>query len=179
MRSAGQKGFFVFGLHTGTTVIEALSPTGKVLARYATTVAPSEYHASFLKDGIVAQTPHVALKPLPGDGIALDGEAPNPEAAQKLIERAHHIVGADGYVDDYMKVPMSVQVNLQVRIVEMDRKLVRDFGINWQNVIQLGNAVMVGLIAAHTNPLMAIKVPQDGGAINQLFNALASDGLIR
>ena len=179
VRSAGQKGFFVFGLHTGTTVIEALSSTGKVLARYATTVTPSEYHASFLKDGIVAQTPHVALKPLPGDGIALDGEAPNPEAAQKLIERAHQIVGADGYVDDYMKVPMSVQVNLQVRIVEMDRKLVRDFGINWQNVIQLGNAVMVGLIAAHTNPLMAIKVPQDGGAINQLFNALASDGLIR
>ncbi len=179
VRSAGQKGFFVFGLNSGVTVIEALSATGKVLARYTATVTPSEYHASFLKDGVAAQTPHVTLKPLPGNGIALDGEAPNPEAAQKLIERASEIAGKDGYVADYMKVPMSVQVNLQVRIVEMDRKLVRDFGINWQNVIQLGNAVMVGLIAAHTNPLMAIKVPQDGGAINQLFNALASDGLIR
>ncbi|MBO6036654.1 MAG: type II and III secretion system protein family protein [Acetobacter sp.] len=179
VRSVGQKGFFVFGLHPGVTIIEALSSTGKVLARYTTTVTPSEYHASFLKSGVAAQSPHVTLKPLPGNGIALDGEAPNPEAAQKLIERTQEIVGSNGYVSDYMKVPMSIQVNLQVRIVEMDRKLVRDFGLDWQNVVQLGNAVLVGLVSAHTMASAMISVPNSGGDINKLFEALASDGLVR
>ena len=179
VNSAGQNSFFVFGLKSGVTVIEALSFTGKVLARYTTTVTPSEYQASLLKKGVVSKTPHVVLKPLPGGGIAIDGEAPNPEAAQKVIERAREIVGTNVDVSDFMKVPMSVHVYLEVRIVEMDRKLVRDFGVDWQSVMALGNAVLVGLINPAVPAAAHIQVPENGGDISKLIDALASDGLVR
>ncbi|MBR2124344.1 MAG: pilus assembly protein N-terminal domain-containing protein [Acetobacter sp.] len=175
VHSAGPRSFFVFGLKPGNTVIEAVSPSGERVARYAVKVTPSQYQTSVLKNGVAAKSPHVRVEPLP-DGVALEGEAPNPEAAQKIIDRTRSMVGANGYVADYMKVPGSIQVNLHVRILEMDRSLVRDFGINWQSVNTLGNMALIGVL---TEGVGSIAIAENANKLSTVFTALATDGLVR
>ncbi|MBO6037411.1 MAG: type II and III secretion system protein family protein, partial [Acetobacter sp.] len=175
VHSAGPRSFFVFGLKPGNTVIEAVSSSGERVARYAVKVTPSQYKSNILKNGVAAKSPHVRVEPLP-DGVALEGEAPNPEAAQKIIDRTRSMVGANGYVADYMKVPGSIQVNLHVRILEMDRSLVRDFGINWQSVNTLGNMALIGVL---TEGVESIAIAENANKLSTVFTALATDGLVR
>lgn len=188
VRPASPRSFFVFGVAPGNTSIEATSATGDVIARYTVHVVASGYNASLLRQKYGSETPGVTISPSP-DGMSIEGQAPDPQAAQKLVDHAKSLAGKDGYVADYMTVPGSIQVNLRVRIVEMDRSLVRELGVEWQNVNALGTSVTVA--AATQSPLAAMTTLQSSIGIASRFNvgktpvtmetvidALATDGLI-
>lgn len=189
VRPASPRSFFVFGIAPGNTTVEATNTEGDVIARYMVHIVASNYNAALLKQKYGATTPDVSLVPLP-DGIGIEGQAPDPQTAQKLVDHAKSLAGKDGYVADYTTIPGSVQVNLRVRIVEMDRTLVRELGVEWQNVNALGTSVAVA--AATQSPLAAATTLQSSIGITSRFNvgktpvtmesvidALAQDGLVR
>ena len=188
VRPASPRSFFVFGIAPGNTTVEATNTEGDVIARYMVHIVASNYNASLLKQKYGTMTPDVSLVPLP-DGIGIEGQAPDPQTAQRLVDHAKSLAGKDGYVADYMTIPSSIQVNLRVRIVEMDRTLVRELGVEWQNVNALGTSVAVA--AATQSPLAAATTLQSSIGITSRFNvgktpvtmesvidALAQDGLI-
>lgn len=189
VRPASPRSFFVFGVGPGNTTVEATNTEGDVIARYMVHIVASNYNAALLKQRYGDASPGVSLVPLP-DGMGIEGQAPDPQAAQKLVDHAKSLAGKDGYVGDYMTVPSSIQVNLRVRIVEMDRTLVRELGVEWQNVNALGTSVAVA--AATQSPLAAATTLQSSIGITSRFNvgktpvtmesvidALAQDGLVR
>jgi pilus assembly protein CpaC len=80
-------------------------------------------------------------------------------------------------------------VNLRVRIAEMSRNLIRQLGVNWSNLVELGKYAQIGLLT--NNPLVNLtRTPnQLGGGynfntpghvvdINGLIDTLSQDELI-
>ena len=188
VRPASPSSFFVFGVGAGNTTIEAASATGEVIGRYVVRVVPSSYRASVLQQGAAMSSPGVRVEPTP-DGLSIEGSASDPQAAQKLVDHARSLAGKEGYIADYMTVPGSLQVNLRVRVVEMERTLVRELGVEWKNVNALGTSAVVGV--ATQSPLAALSNLQSSVGWLSRFNvgsqrvtletvvdALAQDGLV-
>lgn len=188
VRPASPHSVFIFGLAAGQTDIVAADANGKAINRYAVRVVPSNYSA----DALVHSTGHVV--PLlrataTPDGLNIDGTSDNPEKAWRFTDRARGFVGKDGYVSDYSKMRSSIQVNLKVRIVEMERSLVRELGVEWQNVNALGTSAVIGV--ATSSPLETLATTQSSIGFLSRFKAgsqqvtletvvdmLARDGLV-
>jgi pilus assembly protein CpaC len=86
-------------------------------------------------------------------------------------------------------VTSSVQVNLRVRIAEMSRNLIRQLGVNWNNLADLGKYAQIGLIT--TNALVNLTgVPNQLSSgynfntpghvvdVNAFIDALSQDELV-
>lgn len=123
------------------------------------------------------------------DGLNIDGDSDNPEKAWRFSDRARGLVGKDGFVSDYSKMHGSIQVNLKIRIVEMDRSLVRELGVEWQNVNALGTSAVIGL--ATSSPLETLattkssigflsrfKAGSQSVTLETVVDMLARDGLV-
>ncbi len=91
-------------------------------------------------------------------------------------------------MDNRLSVASSIQVNLRVRIAEMSRNLVRQFGVNWE---ALGNIGTIGKFPVF--PALTLNANKDldhrrsptrdnplnlGGNFNALIDALAQDELV-
>jgi pilus assembly protein CpaC len=82
-------------------------------------------------------------------------------------------------VNNQLSVRAAVQVNLQVRIVEMSRSVSRSLGVNWQAMGTLGSFVTnYGLAATGVGAAGAIARIGSSN-VNGVIDALAQDNLAR
>ena len=92
-------------------------------------------------------------------------------------------------IDNRLSVASSLQVNLRVRIAEMSRNLIRQLGVNWANLADLGKYAQIGLLT--TNPLVNVtgtpnlltggynfNTPGHVLDVNAFIDALAQDELV-
>ncbi|WP_406240082.1 type II and III secretion system protein family protein (plasmid) [Acetobacter orientalis] len=188
VRPASQNSIFVFGLAPGRTSIVATDDNGEEIGHYAVNIQPSAYPVSALGDATHRMATGLRASPSP-DGLIIEGETNNPEKAWQFSDRARGALGKDGYVSNYSKLQKSIQVNLKVRIVEMERSLVREIGVEWQNVNALGTSAVIGI--ATSSPLEALTAAQSsvgflsrfkvGGqsmTLETVVDMLARDGLV-
>lgn len=158
VRPANSSTLFVFGTGVGHTTISASDETGHSIAQYDVTVVPAQYPASQTRESSSKELGNsVTPKMLPG-GMILNGYARDPEQAQKIAEEAQDEVGKD-HIYNHMTGSQSLQVNLQVKVVEMSRQLVREIGVNWENMNALGTSAAIGI--ATQNPLAAMTSYQN------------------
>jgi pilus assembly protein CpaC len=105
------------------------------------------------------------------------------------VQTARSFVGPGQTVENRIAVLGSQQVNLRVRIAEVSRNVLRQLGINWSNLGQLGKYAAIGLTTL--NPLANTTVqassatfgynfPSPGRSldINGVIDAMAQDQLI-
>lgn len=185
VRPASPDSFFVFGVAPGNTTIEAVSEDGQLLGQYEVHVAPAGYAGSVLSESDTAGSPGVRIAPVP-NGLSLTGRVADPQSAQKLLNHARSLVGKGGYVGDYMTVPGTLQVNLRVRVVEMQRSLVHELGVEWQTVNRIGTKTTIGVVTH--NPLAAAisdtantittTSAHKNWSLETVVDALAEDGLV-
>jgi pilus assembly protein CpaC len=90
-------------------------------------------------------------------------------------------------VDNRLSVASSIQVNLRVRIAEMSRNLVRQLGVNWEalgNIGTIGKFPVFPALTLNANkdlitPIFDPRNPLSlGGNFNALIDALAQDELV-
>ena len=136
-----------------------------------------------------------------GTDAILTGTVPNAAAAQQAEAIARGYVGDKGGVVDNLTVLGTIQVNVRVRIAEINRSVTRQLGFNWQ---ALGNgqagasALRTGAAATSTiTPLLPLGLAPLAGAtatanqlgagftsgnklwdVNAIIDALAGDQLI-
>lgn len=67
-----------------------------------------------------------------GNGVVLSGTASGPFAAQQAVSIARSFMGDKGNVVNSLLVDGSLQVNVRVRIAEINRQVTRQLGFNWQ-----------------------------------------------
>ncbi len=182
VRPASPTSLFVFGVAAGRTTVAALDNAGHQLALLTIVVKASGFGASEAESAIAQLSPesHVSIAATP-QGMILSGEVPNAAAAEQAVAIAKQYAANGQKIENRLSVRDGVQVGLRVRIAEMNRVVVREFGVNWS---KLGNIASFSTNLA-TNPALAtagLTMPTltkgiDGA--DAVLDALAQDNLVR
>jgi pilus assembly protein CpaC len=118
----------------GETVVYAVDAKDMVMLKSPVEVTPD---LSRLRSSLSQLLPDQAINVRAVSGnIVLSGSVSNPKAAQKAEVLANSIAGEikGAKIVNELTVAMPNQVNLQVRIDEVDRNVLKDLGVNWQKV---------------------------------------------
>ncbi len=182
VRPASPTSLFVFGVAPGRTTIAALDSAGHQVGTFTIVVNASGFGANEAASAIARLSPesHVSIAPTP-QGMILSGEVPTAAAAEQAMAIAKQYAGSGQKIEDRLSVRDGVQVGLRVRIAEMNRVVVREFGINWS---KLGNFASFSTNLV-TNPALAtagLGMPTLGKGIDgadAVLDALAQDNLVR
>lgn len=132
---------YVFGKSPGITKLFAVDVRGKEIVKNIIYVT---YNISQLKEMIVPFDPYglVEIKAIPG-AIILEGQVDSPKTAEDIRTIAEKFVGkkqesgskgggADQNIINRLTVKSPVQVNVRVKIAEVERTVLNNLGINWQ-----------------------------------------------
>jgi pilus assembly protein CpaC len=222
VQPASPTSLFLMGVAPGRTTVIATTDAGQAIIQYDVTVTPGAggaAPAAAVAPGTV--TPEIAaaiqatiartvqgasgvrVQPS-GTTAILSGTVPNAAAAQQAEAIARGYVGDKGGVLDNLTVLGAIQVNVRVRIAEINRSVTRQLGFNWQALhFNGGSGWRLGLRtgAAITNPaitpILPLGLPVLSGAtaapnqfgsgytsgnglwdVNGVIDALAGDQLI-
>jgi pilus assembly protein CpaC len=195
VRPASASALFIYGVGAGRTTVAALDAAGALIAQFNVTVQTSNFGAAQAQAEIARLVPHshVSVRSLPTT-LMLSGSVENPADAAQAVAVAQAFAVEKQTVENQMSVRSSVQVTLQVRIVEMSRTLSRQLGVNWQalgNIGQIGklpalsttlNGAAGALASAAAfsspkNPVLTNGLASLGA--NALLDALSSEGMVR
>jgi pilus assembly protein CpaC len=179
---------YLFGRRTGTTSLYAIDENDQLLVRTSVTV---QHNLSGLRQAIGELMPGAQVTASTVDGsIVLDGLVENPVQAQDLRELAERFLGEETLLFR-VGVASPTQVNLRVRVAEVSRDVLKEFGINWEAIFANGNftfgfvsgrAVSDGagsFLRSPTGADSAFGSWQSGDDfINTALDALAEEGLV-
>lgn len=214
---ASPDSLFLMGVAVGHTTVVVTDASGNAVVQYDVAVSPPQGRPAVAiappASGLV--TPATALAAqasiiqsvagstdikvrAAGNDLIVSGTLPTAFAAQQTMAIARGYVGDKGGVVDSVTVLGSIQVNVRVRIAEINRQVTRQLGFNWQ---ALGNgngwrfglrtgAAAIGtvnpLVPLGLTPLTNAPAPNQIGAgltsgpwdANGVIDALAADSLI-
>jgi pilus assembly protein CpaC len=180
VQPASPTSLFLMGVTPGRTTVVATSENGSAIVQYDVTVTAGGSAAAAGGTAAPAAgmvTPAMALaiqaaitRSVPGAStvrtraaggdVILTGTVLTPTAAQQAEAIARGYVGDKGGVVDGLTVLGSIQVNVRVRIAEINRQITRQLGFNWQ-ALGSSSTWRFGLRtgAAAINPLLTPLLP--------------------
>jgi pilus assembly protein CpaC len=155
---------YVFAKKPGETTLYAVDQKEAVVANLRLVVT---HDLSTLSDGLSRMVPEgqVTAESVSG-AIVLTGSVATPAEAEDARRLASRFLGEGDEVINRLQVTQSNQVNLRVRIAEVSRTALRQFGINWEALADVGNFTF-GL--ATGNPIFLEPV-EIGGTVFQPIN---------
>lgn len=222
VQPASPTSLFLMGIAPGRTTVIATNEAGAAITQYDITVTQAAGRATGLPGtpaapvagGVSPATAAAAQATIArtvtggngvraaasGNDIVLTGTVPTAIAAQQAEAIARAYAGEKAGVIDTMTVLGTIQVNVRVRIAEINRLITRQLGFNWQ-ALGSGNGWRFGLrtgaaalgtisplLPLGLTPLPNAPVPnQFGGGftsgnglwdVNGIVDALAADQLI-
>ena len=172
---------YVYGKAAGETVLYAADAQDRIL--YSATVRVTQ-NLSGVRAALAVALPDTAVQvDAIGSGLALSGTVASAAEAADAIAVAKQFVDvkAGGAVFDRLRVAAPAQVNLRVRIAEVNRTVLKQVGVNWDVVANSGRFAF-GLVTQ--NPVTFGDVLNRNTAsvgrnnVNSFVDALAQDGLI-
>ena len=182
VRPASTNSLFVFGVGPGRTTIAAMDGDGRSVAQYEVTVRPSTFAAGEGETAVSRLLPNSRIRVTPqARGLLLTGNVASPADAARAVSILRGYVGATDLIENQLSVQSSVQVNLRVRIVEMNRSVTRALGVDWAAAGSIGNFAILGASATGLgNALTAAGAVAAGTKdVAALIRALAQDNLVR
>jgi pilus assembly protein CpaC len=138
---------FIYGKKTGTTSFYALDEDGRQIMNAAIVVT---YNVGDLQRLLQQEAPNAAIgvESTPS-GIVLSGVVPNAETADRVRVAASRYIGDKEALVNNMKVSGAQQVNLRVRVAEVDRQVTKELGFNWESLVSAGSFTF-GLASGRT-----------------------------
>jgi pilus assembly protein CpaC len=216
VQPASPTSLFLMGVAPGRTTVIATNDAGTAIVQYDVTVTPGAGGLPAAASAVGTVSPETALAIQAaiartvqgasgvrvrgaGTDVTLTGTVPNAVAAQQAEAIARGYIGDKAGVVDALTVLGSVQVNVRVRIAEIDRQITRQLGFNWQALgssstwrfgLRTGaavtNAAITPLLPLGLAPFSGAPLPNQLGAgvhsgnwdVNGIIDALAADQLI-
>jgi len=180
----------VFGKKPGTTKVFAFSSEGTV-SSFIVVVSRA---TDAMGDAIQRALPDAAVD-LHGtpNGVIATGSVANPLEASRVKSTAEQFLGNGEKPVLNLGVRGSTQVNLRVRVAEVSRDAVKNFGFNWDALFNNGSFALGLLTGRPTsttfgsfirdtslNQLDSLGVGYKNGSLNvsTLIDALQTEGLI-
>jgi pilus assembly protein CpaC len=128
---------YLFGRRAGTTSMFAVDENDDLLLRSSVQV---DHNLASLREAIDRLIPAHAVDVSSVNGsIVLDGEVDSPRAADDLRELASRYLGEDEILLNRTRIGAPTQVHLRVRVAEVSREVIKEFGINWETLFNSGN----------------------------------------
>ena len=136
---------YVYAKHPGTTTLYAVGANDEILASITLNVT---HNLSRLDQAIADLMPgrNIAATSIEG-GIVLTGMVSSPGEAEDARRLAARFIGANEEIINRLQVNAPNQVNVRVRIAEINKTVLRHLGINWDTAIQEGGFAF-GLLTA-------------------------------
>ena len=128
---------YLFGRKAGSTSLFAVDDEDQLLLRTAVRV---DHNMKGLQEAIDRLMPNGNVSVSSVDGsIVLDGKVENPAQAEALRNLASRFLGEDESLLNRTQVGAPTQVHLRVRVAEVSREVIKEFGFNWENLFNSGN----------------------------------------
>jgi pilus assembly protein CpaC len=187
VRPASTSTLFIFGVGPGHTSVAALDNAGHLISQYEVTVLPSHFNASEAQAAIARMIPgsRIIVQPA-AKGLLLTGQAENPGDVAQATAIARGYLADNQALENQISVQSSIQVTLQVRIAEMSRQVVRNLGVNWSalgNIGTIGKFPAFPALSLNANSSTAVGIAPVGNPLNlggnfsAVIDALAQDNL--
>jgi pilus assembly protein CpaC len=118
-------------------------------------------------------------------GILLTGAVPTATEADDILRLASRYIGEKEQIVNQLKVTAPNQVNLRIRIAEVNKNLLRSLGINWEAVASIGDFAF-GLLTAFPVPILSGlagatgfgSVDSDNLDLTATIDLLSQEGLV-
>ncbi|MEO3429981.1 type II and III secretion system protein family protein [Pelagibius sp. CAU 1746] len=168
---------YLFGKAVGTTTLFALDSNDNVIANIQVNVTHS---LKRLQSALTDLVPNGTVVASSVDGaIILSGAVETATESENARRLASRFVGEGGEVINRLAVTAPNQVNLRVRIAEVSREVINQFGFNWD--ILYDGAFQFGLQSFP--PVAGVNAIFGGGnigdvSIDGLLDVLADDNLV-
>ncbi len=183
VRPASTTTLFMFGVGPGRTTVAAMDADGHVVLQYEVTVKPSLFKATEARAAITRLMPgsHIAVRS-EAKGLLLSGRVDSPAEAAQAMAIASGYVGANEVVENQLSIHSATQVTLRVRIAEMSREVIRNLGVNWEALGEIGSIAKFPALSLAANAATAPACLNgatvcQGVNFNGIINALAQDNL--
>lgn len=181
VRPASASSLFVFGVAAGHTTVAALDSSGRAIAQFDITVQPSAFGAAQAQTMIARLLPGSRVQVQPqSKSLLLSGIVASPSDAAQAAAIARGFVGEGQAVENQIGVQSPVQVTLSVRIAQMSRTVVRNLGINWSAIGNVGSNMQISPALTLAAAATAAALPNATGkgfGFNGIIDALANDNL--
>jgi len=122
------RALYVFGKAAGETTVYATDSAGNVVYSATVRVGTNLNSVSAMLDLAMPEA-HIAVTPMNGL-VLLTGTVASPSDVQEAQSLVQAFVGEETQVVSRLRTATPLQVNLQVRIAEVSRSVVRDIGVN-------------------------------------------------
>lgn len=140
---------YVFGKKAGETTMFAVDGNDRLLANLRVSVS---HNLSHLQTAIATLFPGSFIEvSTVGDAVMLSGMVNSGQMAEDARSLAARFAGGDKNVLNRLSVRGPSQINLRVRVAEVNRSVVKRIGINWEALISVGSFAF-GL--ATNNPVL-------------------------
>ncbi|MDR5797761.1 type II and III secretion system protein family protein [Caballeronia sp. LZ008] len=172
------KTVFVLGKKNGTTTLYVLGPGNKTLLQRTVVVARDMLS---VRNMLAARFPNLNLQTSSGQGsLLVSGQVPTSSDADAIVQALTPFLADKEVLINRLTVDRPLQVQLRVRITEVDRNVTQQLGINWQALGNSGNW-LGGLFAGRAiQNLSQPIVGSNGGVVypinlpsNNAFSVLA------
>ncbi len=179
---------YVYAKHPGTTTLYAVGANDEILASITLNVT---HNLSRLDQAIAQLMPGRNINATSIDGgIVLTGMVSSPGEAEDARRLAARFIGANEEIINRLQVNAPNQVNVRVRIAEVNKSVLRNLGINWDAAIQEGGFAF-GLLTTFplglSNVLAGSTAPAGGAGqtvsagpldLTATMDLLAQEGLV-
>lgn len=168
---------YLFGKAVGTTTLFALDSNDNVIANVQVNV---NHSLKRLQSALTELVPNGTVVASSVDGaIILSGAVETATEAENARRLAARFVGEGGEVINRLALTAPNQVNLRVRIAEVSREVINQFGFNWD--VLYDGAFQLGLQSFP--PTAGVNAIFGGGSIGDvsidgLLDILADDNLV-
>ncbi len=189
---------YIFGKSQGQTSIYAITNDDEVV--YEGEISVSHNLGNF-EAALNMVMPDARIKVETYEGLMiLKGHVQNPEQAEEARKMAAEFIGDESTIINKLAIATPVQVNLRVRIAEVGRETMKQFGFNWENILSTSGGATIGMVQGRnvfdiipnefTNPVEPLKnfltettglaggLPIGNLDINFLVDALEEEGVI-
>ena len=122
-----------------------------------------------------------------GEAVALSGSVRNPADAEKAMDLAANYVGDRKKVSNYISAQAREQVQLRVRVAEVERSVLKQLGVNLQGTFDRANKFVSGItqnpfsatLLNLSNTAISGSIGSDDRWIGGTLRAMERNGLIR
>jgi pilus assembly protein CpaC len=127
---------YIFAKKPGETTLYTVDATDRVVEGWRVSVA---HNLTLLREAIHNYVPNARVEVSSiGDAVVLQGVVRSPEMAENVRTLAARLAGKDNVINR-MSVRGPNQINLRVRIAEVQRSVIKQLGVNWDALLSAGS----------------------------------------